>query len=291
MKLLIDGDILVYTLGYASESKGEFADGTPFSTGDFNASKSLILNRIIKYCDLFVTPGEAIEYEVVLSGKGNYRYNFYPNYKSNRVDLIKPMCYDKIRKWMVDSLQATIVNGEEADDYLAAYPDPSTIIISADKDFYTTARPFYSTTAKRLFHLTIPQSICFLFFQALAGDRVDGYYGVKWLGVNKVRKLLKECSLEGWTIGEVFGILENYLNDRDLKKEQPEGTNYQQFLLCLDLAALRWEGEIGEQGIGLLRIHRYGALPFEYCVPHYDPFCNLKFGTEVPNLSSKGREL
>lgn len=282
--LLIDGDMLVYTIGYASESKGSFVDGAKFHQGDLDLCKRLIRKQIKHFLTLFNTD----HYSLIVSGSGNYRTEFFPNYKANRVTLVKPICYNGIRQWFKSLPETILVDGEEADDYIAAactHPETGhqVIAITADKDFYTVPGKIYSITAKRLFYPTIGQSFSFLFFQALNGDRVDGYFGVKWLGASKCQRLLTACHHK--TIRQTYLFIKQQVLKRG-KTAQDKKEIWNDFRTCLGLASLRWTGEVGNRGIGLRRVFKHRRLTFEYFLPYYDVNHNKKYGQEIHNVES-----
>lgn len=278
--ILIDGDILVYTMGYASETKVGFIDGSSSHTPDLRLAKELIVKKIESFKKLFKVKKN---YEVVLSGTGNYRSSFYPQYKENRSVLTKPISYQQIREWLKSGELAgvIVIDGEEADDYLAArVTNPqhtSDIIISADKDFFTVPGSFYNISTKRLFKTTLSQSFSFLFFQALAGDRVDGYYGVSWVGAAKAQRILQAAN--GKSLRQAYLHCKKCVQGRARNDKEEAKKLWQQFRLCLDLAALRWYNEEGSKGIGLRRVFKHRAkVCFHYYLPYYDVSHNLKYG-------------
>lgn len=281
-KLYIDGDMLVYKLGYAAEEKVTWMDGTVSKAVDLSQVKRMVRRTIKGYLSLF----GATEYELVVSGSGNYRMKFYPEYKANRVVLTKPMCYDGLRKWMCSLPEAVLVEGEEADDYLAqVLTDPSrqknAVVISADKDFYTVPGHVYNISNSRLFNIKLQQAFSFLWFQAMAGDRVDGYYGVRWLGVAKSKRLLIAACGQP-TLRASYLFLKREVTKRG--KDRPEKQAlWNDFRLCADLAALRWTGEVGTRGIALRRLWAFRFEQLEFFLPYYDIHQNLKHGQEVPH--------
>ncbi len=109
---------------------------------------------------------------------------------------------------------------------------------------------------------TKAQAICFLLLQALMGDRVDGYYGVAWVGQRKAERMLKACTKK--TIGEAYTFIK-----RQILKRKGGRKEWEQFRLCLDLANILWysDGEIGYSGVGLNKIYENRHLPFELFLP------------------------
>lgn len=279
IKLYIDGDMLVYKLGYAAEETTKWIDGSTSKTTSLATVKRLVRMAIRQYCKLFKTSS----YELVVSGSGNFRFDYYPAYKANRVALTKPLCYDGLRKWLMSLPETVVVNGEEADDYLAnVLTDPArlvgAIVISADKDFYTVPGRVFNVSAKRLFDIQLSQAFSFLWFQAMAGDRVDGYFGVPWLGVAKSRRFLIAACSEP-TLRAAYLKLKGLVRQRGTDKLSKDEL-WKQFRLCADLAALRWTGEVGTVGIALRRLWLFRHETPEFFLPYYDPTHNIKYGSE-----------
>ncbi len=108
---IIDGDVLVYTLGYASEDKGEFVDGSTFHVANPNLAKRLIKSTVRKYLSKF-DPG--VKPLVVISGssENNWRLGIYSEYKANRKTLTKPLAYRELRQYFQEELQARTAIGE-----------------------------------------------------------------------------------------------------------------------------------------------------------------------------------
>lgn len=267
--LLIDGDMLIYKIGYAAEATVMFADGTEYKDANLGVARRLISRRIQWYCRVFGLEFHPKNYTLYLSGKGNWRYDFFPEYKANRKTLTKPAGYHPLRQWMMDQPNCILVEDEEADDRLSVDCLPGQAIVTADKDFYTVPAYVYSVTAERLFQPTVPQGICFAMLQGLAGDRVDGYYGVDYIGKRKAEKYLTSC--RGLTIGQA------YLKLKRLLQKRGEDA-WHQFRTCLSLASLRWPGEVGDRYIGPRRIFKYRHLPFELFLPYYRVDHNHKYG-------------
>ena len=287
--ILIDADMLVYTLGYASEVKTTFFGSDTFVDFNFDRAKRLIQGRV----DSVVRRLGAKDYQLILSeGGGNWRFAFYADYKQNRKTLTKPVGYEDIRAWIASKEECIVTDElEEADDFISKHltwykefatlkNDSEVIAVTADKDFYTIPGLVFNMSANRLFHISVEQTFSFLFFQALCGDRVDGYYGVKWVGERKAMRLLQSC--KGMTIRQAYLNLKSLVKKRAGKKDlQKQKGLWKQFRICLDLASLMWYNETGQDGIGLRRVYKYRKLNFSYFLPYYDPLHNLRFGIQV----------
>ena len=149
MKVLIDGDSLVYTIGFACQKNIWQAVDTENEIVYYeNETKTLVLGFIEDHPELGaldlsyrieVSPvahayhsikmiiqkiaqrAKANSYKVYLTGGGNFREQIATilGYKHNRKDKPKPILYQEIRDYLVNVHKATIVNGMEADDALS----------------------------------------------------------------------------------------------------------------------------------------------------------------------------
>ena len=92
--LLIDGDILAYTI--ASNSEQAINWGNDFWTlhTDFNECKDKIKSYLKNVTDNF----NAKKVYVFLSDSDNFRKQIYPAYKLNRAKKRKPVCLPQIRR-------------------------------------------------------------------------------------------------------------------------------------------------------------------------------------------------
>jgi len=150
MKVLIDGDSLVYTIGFASQKNiwqvYDVDEGVVYFE---NESKALCLSWIedqegaLGVLDISrrieVSPVEhafhsikvilqkisarakANSYKIYLTGPGNFREGVATilGYKHNRLDAEKPKLYTEIRDYLVNVHKASVVTGMEADDALS----------------------------------------------------------------------------------------------------------------------------------------------------------------------------
>lgn len=117
---LIDGDILVYEIGYAAEtgwkSIKEWKEGdTPLDPPPFDYVAELLNNRIAEICGVLMTTEQPILY---LTGKNNFREKIAMKapYKGNREELHKPWHYKNIIAYMRTKYNTIVVDGMEADD-------------------------------------------------------------------------------------------------------------------------------------------------------------------------------
>lgn len=188
MIALIDGDILVYRVGFASENQTEAQNCM---------NTELVMEQILK-------DNETEDYKVFLSDKleNNFRFKIDPEYKANRKDARKPRWYKSIRQFLVDEFQAEYTTGQEADDALGIEQtlhntgdwNPlgivPTVICSIDKDLLQVPGNHYNITTREHQQVDYIEGLRNFYKQFLIGDRVDNIVGIDGLGVVKAGRLL-----------------------------------------------------------------------------------------------------
>lgn len=87
---------------------------------------------------------KADSYEIILTGRNNFRDEIpLPRkYKSNRDNALRPLHVKKMKQWLIDNYNATVIDGAECDDKLAelayfGYKTKKKIVqTTIDKDAY-----------------------------------------------------------------------------------------------------------------------------------------------------------
>ena len=180
---LIDADVIVYRVAFASEEEEE--------TICFARAKDLIFE--IVYTEL-----NCNDYKAYLTGKGNFRHLVAKTapYKGNRKDTPKPRHYDALRAYL-QRLGAELVEGQEADDEIAIEASKADYwIVSIDKDFDQVPGWHYNFVKKEKYYVTEEEGMHNFYCQILTGDRVDNIIGIKGIGPVKAEKILKDCKTE-----------------------------------------------------------------------------------------------
>ena len=126
MIALIDSDILCYRVGAVTEEENE---NTAIET------MAVYLEDMLMF-DLL----DCEEHELFLTGKQNFRYDIAVTapYKGNRKDKAKPKHLPLLREYLQVSWDASVSDGQEADDDIAIRATElgeDCIIASIDKDF------------------------------------------------------------------------------------------------------------------------------------------------------------
>ena len=96
---IIDGDVVVYSCGFASDAaaKREGIEHEPLA---------YCLNGVKKMIESIVASAGCDAHIIVLSGSTNHRLEVYPEYKANRDPSHKPYWYNEIKEYLENALGA-----------------------------------------------------------------------------------------------------------------------------------------------------------------------------------------
>jgi len=192
MRLLIDGDIICYRVGFASQSTDKEtglveADPLPHALH----STKLYVNQIIE-------DSGCTEYNIYLTPKTTFRNKVRDDYKNNRKGKPKPVHIKAIRDYLINNYKAKVVDNIEADDALGLSQNPYTIIASIDKDLLMCEGKHYNFVKKEFTNVTKEEGTRFFYQQMITGDTSDNILGIKGLGKVKASKLLKDTARKDW---------------------------------------------------------------------------------------------
>lgn len=199
MIALIDGDILCYRIGFATNEESEDVAIRTMAT---------FLENMLMF-DLDVS-----EWNTYLTGKTNFRNDVAVTapYKGNRKSE-KPVHHGLLREYLEYSWNGVVSDGNEADDEIAiaatSYGDDS-IIVSLDKDFDQVQGWHYNFVKNDKYYIQHEEGLLNFYCQFLTGDRIDNIIGVKGIGPVKARKLLEDK-----TEREMFDICAEKLGSVD----------------------------------------------------------------------------
>lgn len=241
MKLLIDGDILVYRAGFAVQS-GAVGEGDDIEyppTSHALQAVKMMLNNIHQKCRydqswIFLSSND----------KSNYRYEVAVTkpYKGNRT-AGRPVYFDAIREYLVDKHGAVIVYGQEADDALGiASNTTDTVLVTIDKDLDMIPGWHFNFVKDLKYYVNRTEAYRNFCVQMLVGDSVDNIVGVKGIGPVKAAKAIAEAKRDK---ARMLQIVYDLYDDEDL---------------FLEMGKLLWirrnEDEIWEPNLQNLRKHK-----------------------------------
>ena len=210
----IDGDVICYAAGFASQANEFHVDSDVFETkkeaekfcARYQLEHDIIDKRIIpepiEFClstvkrmvKNIVEKSGSTSYKVVLSGADNFRVTAatIQGYKANRIGTAKPLHYEAIRTYITDVLQSITVDGEEADDYLSyRCVSHNETIATIDKDLDNTEGWHYNWNHDRLYHVDQRTADSNFWVQVLTGDPTDNIAGLYKLTGSKASKAMK----------------------------------------------------------------------------------------------------
>lgn len=191
MRLLFDADIIAFKAAAATEQPINWGDGI----WTLHGYEQDVIDHAMSYMQSVADKLDTQDVLLFLTGANNWRKDILPSYKSNRKDTRKPLMLPFIRQFMVDNLDATIVDTLEADDLLGieATSTDDCIIVSEDKDLKTIPAMVYNPQ-KDDEPVLIPEFTAAWnhMFQTLTGDSTDGYSGCPKVGPVAAKKILQD---------------------------------------------------------------------------------------------------
>lgn len=187
--ILIDGDIFAYRAAFSCEDQ---------DVEDALDKVDDLIQWSIYAC---VLEYDVEDYQVFLTGKGNFRYDIAISheYKGNRKDVEKPQHLEAIRKHMIKAWEAVVSKGEEADDLIgiaATEGGKESIVVSIDKDMLQIPCRHYNPNKKEFTVVSDFDGLKFFYTQILTGDRADNIVGLYGVGPKKAEKILADCKTE-----------------------------------------------------------------------------------------------
>ena len=216
MKPLIDGDILLYEIGFGSETGWRGLHPESTDPPPFDYVREMVDGRIEEICNIVLLYfGKCDKPHLFLTGKGNFREEIAKKkkYKGNRTKP-KPFHYNNIKTYLMFKYDCTVAEGCEADDLLCIeqmQDAENTIICSRDKDLRQCPgwhfgwelgkQPQYGPKfVEELGELYLSDNKKevkgtgwkFFFAQLLIGDKVDNIPGLPQNGPVKAYEMLSE---------------------------------------------------------------------------------------------------
>lgn len=190
MKLLIDGDALIYPILEACRSEAVDQTGElVWANLDLTEALSQVENNIERY----MVAADTANAVVAFSCPSNecFRRDYSPTYKANRKG-IKPLGFSPLIQRIDENWDTVRFPRLEADDILGilqTQPGTETMIVGVDKDFATVPGRVMHPGTLDIEEYSSAQADQNHLKQTLVGDSTDGYPGAKGWGPKKVEAL------------------------------------------------------------------------------------------------------
>lgn len=155
-----------------------------------------------------------------LSGEGNFRLQYNPEYKANRKNMQRPAHLAATKQYLVEKWDAERADGEEADDLLGIYQSSigDSVICSIDKDLLQVPGHHYNFVKESSTYVSPVEGLQNFYYQLIMGDRVDNIFGYDGIARQTVPKKLQWAidELMSYTIEQdMFDFVRDMYNDDD----------------------------------------------------------------------------
>jgi DNA polymerase-1 len=176
--------------------------------------------------DALVEQLDATDLIICLSDDfSNWRKDFYPLYKTNRAETVRPEHLYDMKDWLAESYPTDRRPRLEADDVmgiLSTEPhNGERIIVSADKDMQTVPGLLFNPNKDAFVREITPEEAeRFMLWQGICGDQTDGYPGCPGAGPAAADRLLEGVGWESFVhtfkSGQRKGVEETRWREVDL---------------------------------------------------------------------------
>ena len=203
-ELVIDADSFLYAAAIDAEEELEWSEDNWTLNCDHKKAKDHFLNKIV---DLIHLSGCSL-YTLCFTGPKNFRYDLFPDYKSNRVGKRKPVGFLALKEWALTTElpndakgRSLLWPGIEADDLVGILATEKNtkhqrVIHSIDKDLknipgiHLEIYEENDLLCSRFVLISEQEGYRNFLEQVLVGDSSDGYKGCPGYGPVKAKKLL-----------------------------------------------------------------------------------------------------
>lgn len=201
-KAIIDGDMLVYRVGFATEVETQWDEDLFTLHTSFSEMKKEVYNFI----DKIKNKVGLDEVHIVFSPSYNFRYELMPDYKKNRKGKRKPLGMKQLKEWMHTEFDCVTAQNMEADDLIGILCtfNKDNIAVSGDKDFATLPITWYNFITDETVSILPKEAKYNHYVQTLAGDVTDGYAGVKGIGIKTAKRILDKNGVSWKTIVDAY---------------------------------------------------------------------------------------
>lgn len=230
MHALIDGDVLVYAAGFASDAAAKRVaiqqGATEEEAADAHEPLQFCLHGVGEKINSIRNKVDATKSTIFLSHPVNYREQLYPEYKANRNVLHKPFWYDEIKDYLLNRGAVYSEQGDEADDAMgiaqveSAAKGKSSIICTNDKDLDMIPGLHYNWSKTReengVYQIDSMEGLLHFYTQLITGDSTDNIPGLFKHSGKKATAPIKAGLLQCYTERDMYQyVLDVYKGDSD----------------------------------------------------------------------------
>lgn len=217
---LVDGDVICYRSGFASDAaaKGRGLEHEPLANCLHGVKQSL---------DAIANATGSTRQVIYLSHPVNRREHIFPAYKQNRDITHKPYWYSEIKEYLLERRGALFSEqGDEADDALGMEQvrlnkrGKESIICTIDKDLDVIPGLHYNFSKNRVengvYELQDPECLRLFYQQMITGDAADNIPGLYATLGKKATKEIKAPLQDMFFESEMYRyVLELYQGNED----------------------------------------------------------------------------
>lgn len=230
--VIIDGDALLYICTAGNKILDEV--GEPIKIDNKFTYNPKTLEEVYKSVDeillSILSKVNCFNYIGFLGNGSNFRYKIYPDYKKNRLGLIKPEFFKECKQYLVDKYNFNLCDDVESDDNVLITrkilkKDYKTLIVTGDKDLIKcTPGNFFNINNYEIVYTNEEQAELNFWKSVICGDNSDNIPGIKGRGIKYTEKLFISKEQYGESklnivfneyiehFGEYIGIQEFYKN-------------------------------------------------------------------------------
>tara|TARA_B100000085_G_scaffold35489_1_gene29186 strand:+ start:937 stop:1701 length:765 start_codon:yes stop_codon:yes gene_type:complete len=189
--LVVDGSLFVYRIATALEEPTRWEDDIWTLHADAKLGKKVIDTTLGNYktklnCDKII---------IAEDHKDNFRHSLYPEYKSHRKKVRKPIIVKPLKEYLKENYESVSLPGLEGDDVcgiLATKPGnkDKIVVLSGDKDMRTIPGIHHFIHDDSTEVVDEKTANYNFMYQTLVGDLTDGFGGCPTIGGVKASRVL-----------------------------------------------------------------------------------------------------
>ena len=189
--LVVDGSLFVYRIATALEEPTRWEDDIWTLHADAKLGKKVIDTTLGNYktklnCDKII---------IAEDHKDNFRHSLYPEYKSHRKKVRKPIIVKPLKEYLKENYESISLPGLEGDDVcgiLATKPGnkDKIVVLSGDKDMRTIPGIHHFIHDDSTEVVDEKTANYNFMYQTLVGDLTDGFGGCPTIGGVKASRVL-----------------------------------------------------------------------------------------------------